>query len=94
MLNYRSDLTGKCFVEFYDADSAAKAMEGAKEGVELNGEQMNVNLARAKGHRDSKQGKNDRTLWVGNVDYNAEEWKLEDYFSESGEVERVNMPRD
>ena len=95
MLNYRSDLSGKCFIEFSDVESANKAADALKEsGIEFNGENLKVNMAREKNHPDSKSGRGDRTLWVGNIDFNAEEWKLEDFFSEFGEIDKISMPRD
>ena len=58
MLNYRSDLSGKCFVEFTDADAAVKAAAALKDsGVDLNGQNFKVSLARQSGHKDSKRGR-------------------------------------
>ena len=93
MLNFRADLSGKCFVEFVDADMASKAVAAVNGSVTHNDATFKVSLARASGHKDSKKGRQERTLWIGNVDYNTEEWKLEDYFSECGEVEKITMPR-
>ena len=47
MLNYRSDLTGKCFVEFADAEMASKCSEAlAESGITHNDATFRVSLAR------------------------------------------------
>ena len=49
--------------------------------------------ARAKNHPDSSSGRRNRTVFVGNVDFNTEDWQIEDFASQFGEVERVSVPK-
>ena len=46
MLNYREDLSGKCFIEYTDSVMAEKAVEALKDGLEHNGATLKVTLAR------------------------------------------------
>ena len=34
-----------------------------------------------------------RTVYVGNLDYNVEEWRIEEFFNSAGQVEKITIPR-
>lgn len=75
-------------------EDARKAVEAlSKSGVSIDGSHINVSMARPKGHPDSKSGRIGRTLYVGNLDYNIEDWQVEEYFNQLGEVDRVTLPK-
>jgi len=52
-----------------------------------------VARAREEGHRDSKEGRRKRTVFVSNLNYATEEWQLEDFMSQIGEIDYVRVPR-
>ena len=83
-------MTGKAFIEFAEHDQAKAAVE---KPVSVGGQNLTADFAWSKDHPNSKLGKVMRTVYVGNLDFNTEEWKLEEYFSQDGKVERVNMPK-
>ena len=93
VLNYRDDLEGKAFVEFVDIEGAKSAVEATESGLEIDGEALGVDFARGKDHPNSKAGRQLRTVFVGNVDFACEEWKLEELFESCGTVEKVSIPR-
>ena len=75
LLNTRIDVSGKAFIEFLNPEDAKKAVEAlSKSGVSIDGSHIEVSMARPKGHPDSKTGRIGRTLYVGNLDFNIEDW--------------------
>ena len=46
-----------------------------------------------KGHQDSRDNRQERQLWVGNIDWDSTEGDIETVFTEFGEVESVKMPK-
>ena len=90
LMQTRNPLT-KAFIEFETEEQAKAAVEGLQE-VEVEGETVKVQLARARGHPDSKQGRQNRTVYVGNLDYETTEEGLREFFSNHGTVESVSIP--
>ena len=81
------------FVDFENAEEATAAVDATSEGVSIDGNHVNVQLARPKNHIDSAAGRRLRTVYVGNLDFNTEDWQLEDFFSRVGAVKEVRVPR-
>ena len=80
------------FVDF-ETEEAAKAVLDATNGkITIKGQSVECAAGRERGHKDSKLGKEARTLYCGNLDYNVEEWRLEEFFSEIG-VDRITIPK-
>ena len=61
MLNFRADLSGKCFVEFVDADMASKAVAAVNGSVTHNDATFKVSLARASRHFGTQRLKKGQT---------------------------------
>jgi RNA recognition motif-containing protein len=83
---------GSGIIEFEDSDGQ-KAATDAGEIMTFEGNEVTYMAARAKGHPDSSAGRRGRTVFVGNVEFNTEDWQIEDFASQFGEVERVSIPK-
>ena len=83
--------TTRVFVDFEDADMAQAAANAGKD-VEVAGEDLSVMLARSRNHPDSAKGRRDRTVYVGNLNYDTDEQSLEEFFYPA-ETKRVNIPK-
>ena len=54
---------------------------------------VKIDIALDKMHPDSRAGRQDRTLWVGNIDWDSTEQEIETHLKEVGEVDSVKMPK-
>ena len=96
------------YVEFTNAESGAKALEG-RNGYELDGRGLRVDFSapRDNNAQTPQQKQNDRaakfgdvknppaqTLFVGNISFEADESTLTEYFQEHGSINSIRLPTD
>ena len=80
-------------VEFESNDATDAVMTATNGSVEISGSQVTVGKARSKNHPDTAENRRKRTIFISNLDYNCEDWQIEDFCSQMGEVERVSVPK-
>ena len=68
-------------------------MEALKGEVVVDGNSMKLTYTRPKDHPDSRLGRQLRTVYIGNLSWRLEEWQIEDFFSDCGEIDRINLPQ-
>ena len=60
-------------------------------GVWVGGKKYQADLVRPKGHPEGRQA---RTVYVGNLPWKTTNDEVEDFFADCGYIEKVHMPRD
>lgn len=96
------------YVEFTTVENGAKALEG-RNGYELDGRPLRVDFStpRDNNAQTPQQRQNDRankfgdvknppakTLFVGNISFDADESTLTEYFQEHGSINSIRLPTD
>ena len=67
-------MNGKGFVNYETVEEATAAFTELNGEFQLAGESIKFGYTRAKNHRDSKFGRQIRTVYVGNVAFGTEAW--------------------
>jgi RNA recognition motif-containing protein len=85
-------MSGKGFVNYDNLDNAVAAFTELDGKFEIDGESIPFGYVRPKNHKDSKFGRQLRTVYVGNIAFGTEAWQIEDFFSSCGKIEDIRQP--
>ena len=90
---------GKAWVAYDSQELAQKVVQelGGEDGTfEFNGVESRLMIADWERVLKRKEIHNERmrTIYVGNLNFRLEDWQLEDYFIQFGQVNRVHLSKD
>ena len=91
MLPKNERFAGKYWVAFEDAAHAADALTELGENATIGGQNVDVKLSEPRTKREPRPDNSKRTVYVGNLSFRVEDWQLEDYFMQFGEVQTVRL---
>ena len=77
---------GKYWVAFDSAEKAAEALTELGENPQIGGQNVEVKLSEPRTKREPRPDNSKRTIYCGNLSFRVEDWQLEDYFMQFGEV--------
>ena len=67
-------MNGKGFINYTDLDHAVAATEGLNSEFTLDGKNFTFGYVRPRNHKDSKMGRQLRSVYVGNINFGTEAW--------------------
>lgn len=87
LLHKTERLNSKYWVALESPEAAEKCLAEIGAECEINGQAVQVALSVKQERKPRGQDKSKQTLFVGNLSWRVEDWQLEDFFMQFGEVE-------
>ena len=85
---------GKYWVALDSAEAVDKALEEIGSETEIGGQTVSVVKSEVRVRKPRYQDKSKQTLFVGNLSWRVEDWQLEDFFMQFGDIEQIRLIKD
>ena len=87
-------LTGKYWVALESPEAVEKALAEIGEEANIAGQSVSVVLSEVRARKPRYQDKSKQTLFVGNLSWRVEDWQIEDFFMQFGDIEQIRLIKD
>jgi len=93
MLPKTDRFASKYWVALETPEAVEKCLAELGEETEIAGQSVKVSLSEFR-ERPARQDRSKQTIFVGNLNWRVEDWQLEDFFMQFGDVTQIRLIKD